>query len=29
MLSRLYAKVGVHSRTELVHHLGERSPGKV
>jgi TolB-like protein len=29
LLSRLYAKVGVHSRTELVHHLGERSPGKV
>jgi DNA-binding CsgD family transcriptional regulator len=27
-LSRIYAKVGVHSRTELVHRLGERA-GKV
>jgi DNA-binding CsgD family transcriptional regulator len=27
-LSRIYAKVGVHSRTELVHRLGERV-GKV
>jgi DNA-binding CsgD family transcriptional regulator len=24
-LSRMYAKVGVHSRTELVHRLGERA----
>jgi DNA-binding CsgD family transcriptional regulator len=24
-LSRIYAKVGVHSRTELVHRLGERA----
>jgi DNA-binding CsgD family transcriptional regulator len=28
-LSRLYAKVGVHSRTELIRHLGERPASKV
>jgi DNA-binding CsgD family transcriptional regulator len=28
-LSRLYAKVGVHSRTELIRRLGERPPSKV
>jgi DNA-binding CsgD family transcriptional regulator len=28
-LSRLYAKVGVRSRTELVRRLGERPPSKV
>jgi DNA-binding CsgD family transcriptional regulator len=29
MLSRLYAKVGVHSRTELTRRLGERPASKV
>ncbi|MGH3071170.1 MAG: helix-turn-helix transcriptional regulator, partial [Gaiellaceae bacterium] len=28
-LSRLYAKLGVHSRTELIRHLGERPASKV
>jgi DNA-binding CsgD family transcriptional regulator len=28
-LSRLYAKVGVHSRTELIRHLSEQPPTKV
>jgi len=28
-LSRLYAKLGVHSRTELTHLLAERPPSKV
>jgi len=28
-LSRIYAKVGVHSRTELVRRLAERSPSEV
>ncbi len=29
MLSRLYAKLGVHSRTELVRRLEIRPPSKV
>jgi DNA-binding CsgD family transcriptional regulator len=29
MLSRLYAKLGVHSRTELIRHLTGRPPSKV
>lgn len=28
-LSRLYAKLGVHSRTELIRHLAEQPPTKV
>jgi DNA-binding CsgD family transcriptional regulator len=28
-LSRLYAKLGVHSRTELIRRLGEQPPSKV
>jgi DNA-binding NarL/FixJ family response regulator len=28
-LSRVYAKLGVHSRTELVRRLGERTASKV